>query len=92
LVFLSFYILKQQRRRLKMMDRSMNIMLMVVFGILGTAVLVLAWLQPMSGAERGLSTFMGVVGLGVSLSRIPALRAAESSKAAPVPVPAEAKK
>jgi len=74
-----------------MMDRATGIILMVVFGTLGIAVLVLAWLQPMSGAERGLATVMGAVGLGVAASRIPALKSGEE-KAGPVVVHTEIRK
>ncbi|MFC1990883.1 hypothetical protein ACFLU9_01870 [Chloroflexota bacterium] len=52
-----------------MRDKSLSIFLMVVFGISGGAVLMLAWLQPMPGTERILSTFIGSVGLGVAFSR-----------------------
>ena len=52
-----------------MRDKSLSIFLMVVFGISGRAVLMLAWLQPMPGAERILSTFICSVGLIVAFSR-----------------------
>lgn len=52
-----------------MRDKSLSIFLMVVFGISGGAVLILTWLQPMPGAERIMSTFIGSVGLGVAFSR-----------------------
>ncbi len=75
-----------------MMDRSMNLILMVVFAVLGAAVLVLAWLQPMSGIERALSTIMGVAGLGVSTSRAAALKKVDNGKREPVAVPVENRK
>ena len=57
-----------------MRDKSLGILLMVLFGIAGITVLVLAWLWPMSGLERILTTFIGVFGLGVALSRVPLLK------------------
>lgn len=56
------------------MDRSLSVLLMVLFGISGTLILVFTWLQPMPGMERVLSTVLGAIGLGVALSRIPLLR------------------
>ena len=57
-----------------MRDKSLGILLMVLFGISSIAILALAWLWPMPGAERGLSTFIGVFGLFVALSRVPLLK------------------
>ncbi len=56
------------------MDRSLSVLLMVLFGISGTLILIFTWLQPMPGMERVLSTVLGAIGLGVALSRIPLLR------------------
>ena len=55
-------------------DKSLGILLMVLFGISSITILVLAWLWPMSGLERILTTFIGVSGLLVALSRIPLLK------------------
>ncbi len=55
-------------------DRSLGILLMVLFGISGIIILVFTWLQPMTGMERVLSTVLGAIGLGVALSRIPFLK------------------
>ena len=55
-------------------DRSLGILLMVLFGSSGIFILVFTWLQPMPGMERALSTALGAVGLGVALSRIPSLK------------------
>jgi hypothetical protein len=74
------------------MDRATSIILMVVFGTLGVVVLVLAWLQPISFAEKGLATVMGGVGLVVAASRIPSLKAAEEKMAQPLPVRTEIRK
>ena len=59
-------------------DRALSLILMVLFGISGTFILVLTWLQPMPGMERVLSTLLGAIGLGVALSRIPLLRFPEA--------------
>ncbi len=57
-----------------MRDKSLAILLMVLFGLSGITILTLAWLQPMPGMERGLTTFIGAVGLFVALSRVPVLK------------------
>jgi len=46
-----------------MRDKSLGILLMVIFGLSGVAILLLAWLQPMAGSERILATLAGSVGL-----------------------------
>ncbi len=69
-------------------DRSLSVLLMVLFGISGIFILVFSWLHPMSGMERILSTILGVIGLGVALSRIPLLRFPKAG-AEKVPVEAE---
>ena len=60
-----------------MRDKSLGILLMVLFGISGITVLVLAWLWPMPGTERILTTFIGAFGLCVALSRMPLLKSAK---------------
>ena len=55
-------------------DRSLGILLMVLFGSSGIFILVFTWLQPMPGMEKVLSTVLGAVGLGVALSRLPTLK------------------
>ena len=69
-------------------DRSLSILLMVLFGLSGTFILVFTWLQPMTGMERVLSNILGAIGLGVALSRIPSLK---FSKAEEVPVQVESR-
>jgi len=56
-------------------DRSLSILLMILFGISGIFILVFTWLQPMPGMERVLSTVIGAIGLGVALSQILLLKA-----------------
>ena len=52
-----------------MRDKSLGIFLMVLFGILGIAILTLAWVRPMPESERILATFIGSTGLFMALSR-----------------------
>ena len=61
-----------------MRDKSLGILLMVLFGISSITILVLAWLWPMPGLERILATFIGVSGLLVALSRVPLLKSART--------------
>ena len=49
-----------------MIDKSLGIFLILLFGISGIAVLMLAWLRPMPESERILTTFVGSVGLLVA--------------------------
>jgi hypothetical protein len=72
-------------------DRTLSLILMVVFGISGTLILIFTWLQPMLGMERVLSTLLGASGLGVALSRIPLLRFSKAeAEAGKVPVEVKA--
>jgi len=52
-----------------MADKSLNIFLILLFGISAIAVLMLTWLWPITGAERVLNTLVGSVGLSVALVR-----------------------
>ncbi|MFC1909013.1 hypothetical protein ACFLXD_04060 [Chloroflexota bacterium] len=52
-----------------MRDKSLNIFLMVFFVISSAAILALAWLQPLVGSERVLTTIIGSVGLFVVFVR-----------------------
>jgi hypothetical protein len=75
-----------------MRDRSLSMLLMVLFGISGIFILVFVWLQPMSGMERALSTILGAIGLGIALSRIPQLKLRKAvAEAGEVAVEAEAR-
>ena len=57
-----------------MRDKSLGIFLMVLFGISGIAILVLAWVRPMLASERILATLIGSVGLFVALAQVLLLR------------------
>ena len=52
-----------------MIDKSLGVFLMVLFGVSGMAILVLAWLWPMPASERILTTFVGATGLFMALIR-----------------------
>ena len=56
-------------RQEAMKDKSLGIFLVVLFGISGIAILILAWLQPMMTSERILTTFIGLGGLFIALTR-----------------------
>jgi hypothetical protein len=53
-----------------MRDKSLDMFLIVLFGISGITVLILAWLQPMITSERILTTFIGLGGLFMALARV----------------------
>jgi len=63
-----------------MTDRSLDIFLMVLFGLGGLVLLTLAWVQPMPVSERILTTIIGSIGLvwvffrALSLKPIPVKR------------------
>ena len=57
-----------------MKDKSLGIFLMAIFGLLGIAILVLAWLWPMPASERIMATFIGATGIFVALTRVLLLR------------------
>ncbi len=52
-----------------MKDKSMEVFLAVLFGILGLAIIILAWVRPMAESERILTTLIGSVGLLSALGR-----------------------
>ena len=57
-----------------MRDKSLGIFLVVLFGIAGITVLMLAWVQPIPASERILATLIGSSGLFVALVRVLLLR------------------
>ena len=50
-------------------DKSLGLFLMVLFGISGMAILILAWLWPMPVSERVMTTFLGSTGFLVAVNR-----------------------
>ena len=65
-----------------MRDKSLDIMLMVFFGISGIVILMMAWLTPMSASERVLTAIIGLSGLFVALVRVLPLRSRRDSAGA----------
>ena len=57
-----------------MRDKSLSILLIVVFGIPGIAVLMLAWLWPVLEDERITATVIGSAGLLVAIIQVLALK------------------
>ena len=53
-----------------MRDKSLDIFLMMLFGIGGITILILAWARPMPLPERILTTSVGSIGLFGALIRV----------------------
>ena len=53
-----------------MEDKSLGILLTVLFGISGMAVIALAWLWPAPASGRIMATFVGTAGLLIALTRV----------------------
>jgi hypothetical protein len=62
-----------------MVDKVLQIFIMVLFSVLGIAILVLAWVQPIPLAERIITTFVGLVGLSWVMLRVLRIRSAEAT-------------
>ena len=69
-----------------MIDRTLDIFLMVIFGTGGIVVLTLAWIQPISLSERILTTSVGSAGLLWVLIRLLLLRSVSTKIPAEVEV------
>lgn len=52
-----------------MIDKSLSIFLMIIFGMSGITILTLAWLEPLPASERIMTTLIGSIGLFVSFTR-----------------------
>ena len=61
-----------------MVDKAPDIFLMLLFGMGGIIILILAWVQPMAVSERILTTFVGSVGPFGVLIRLLLLRSKAS--------------
>ena len=57
-----------------MNDRPMNIALILMFGVSGLVMLMLAWLQPAAVSERAAAFVIGSVGLLIASARALMLR------------------
>ena len=74
-----------------MRDKSLDIFLMVLFGISGIAVLILAWVRPMTASESILTIFIGSAGLFMALTRARLLKSLPSrTDVEPAPAEVEA--
>ena len=65
-----------------MVDKSLSIFLIVLFGISGIAILILAWVWPMPASERILTIFVGSSGLLMSLIRVLMLKSLQAKPVA----------
>lgn len=59
-----------------MEDKGLNIFLMLLFGMGGIVILIIAWIRPMPVPERILATAVGSIGLLGVLIRAQLLRSA----------------
>ena len=57
-----------------MKDKSLDVLLMILFGIGGITIVVLTWSQAMQLPERMLSTSIGMIGLIWTASRVRLLK------------------
>jgi len=57
-----------------MKDRSLGIWLIVLFGVAGVAVIMLAWFWPTLQSDRIAATLTGLVGIAVAVIRALTLR------------------
>lgn len=73
-----------------MKDKSLDITLMIIFGISGLTVTILAWLWPAMESERILATLVGLTGLLIALFRYIGLRKAGRTENERVPIRVEA--
>ena len=61
-----------------MIDKSLSIFLIILFGVSGIAILALTWIWPMPTSERILATFIGSVGIFVAFVRAMLLKSLRS--------------
>ena len=50
-------------RKVAMKDKSLNIILMVIFGVSGLFIVALAWFLPSLQSERVMTTLVGIAGI-----------------------------
>jgi hypothetical protein len=70
------------------MDKSMGILLMVIFGVAGVTAAALAWFCPALHLDRFEATLAGLIGVGFAVFQ--AFRFGYSGREDAVPVPVEA--
>ena len=63
-----------------MMDKSLSIFLIVLIGISGIAIVLLAWIQPIPMHDRIFTTFVGSMGIVAVSIRALTLRSTLTNK------------
>ena len=53
-----------------MRDRSLNILLILLFGVSGIAIMILAWVRPISASDRALNVLLDSAGLLVVFTQV----------------------
>lgn len=74
-----------------MKEKSLGIWLIVLFGISGLAIIVLAWLWPTLQSDRIAATLLGTVGIAVAVVRALMFRQSPEDKQVTVKVEVENK-
>ena len=75
-----------------MKDKTLGIWLIVIFGVSGLAITVLAWLWPALESDRVMATLAGLIGIGIAVTYAFMLRQSPGgSDQEQVPVEAENK-
>lgn len=74
-----------------MKDKSLGIWLIVLFGLSGLVILVLAWLWPTLQSDRITATLLGAVGITVAVIRALMFRQSPANKQVTVKVQVEEK-
>ncbi|MFC1913784.1 hypothetical protein ACFLXF_00705 [Chloroflexota bacterium] len=70
-----------------MRDKSLEVMLILLFGVSGIAILMLAWLWPTVVPERIPATFIGSFGVFVAILKVLRLKSPQSrAEAGQVPI------
>ena len=73
-------------------ENSHGLFFAVLFGIMGLALLILAWLIPVNTSDRIIAAVMGSAGLFGAAIRIPTLRRISKTGSKPVTVKTETEK
>jgi hypothetical protein len=74
-----------------MKDKSLEISLIVIFGITGLAITALAWSWPAMESERIMATLAGLAGISIALFKYAGLRKMIRRDVERVPVRVEAR-
>ena len=74
-----------------MKDKSLEISLILIFGISGLAVTILAWFWPAMESDRLMATLAGLTGILIALFRYLSLKRSVKTESERVPVEVEAR-